>query len=145
RDTRRLAARTNSSAQGIIDLLRFDLANSRSLSQSPDGLTIVLVGHGALDRRALTPNNRLVRVTYRVDSSGTFTRQQEYLDEPARPQRWNDLVATGVARVDITTTSNDSEPVAEAAIAPAMLGARRIGDVRVAPQEVMSTSIPSRV
>jgi prepilin-type N-terminal cleavage/methylation domain-containing protein len=146
RDQKRLSARNETNTEGVVELLRFDLANARSMSQSSDGLTLVLVGHGGLDRRALAANNRLVRVTYRIDPErGALARQQEYLDDPVRPHRWSELVVTNVARLDVIATSNDSELVTEPAMSASMLGAQRIGDVRVAPQSVESSTVPTRV
>src|SRR2546430_271794 len=64
RDQKRLSSRAESNADGIIELLRFDLANARTMTQSNEGRMLVLVGHAGLDRRSLTATNRLTRVVY---------------------------------------------------------------------------------
>src|SRR2546421_237164 len=89
RDQQRLAARSETSIEGIVELFRFDLANARTMTQSLDGRVLVLIGHGGIDRRALAPTNRLTRVTYRIDieRGGTLSRTQEYIDDRVRPQR----------------------------------------------------------
>jgi len=148
RDQNQLAARTQDTSAGIVDLLRFDLANARSITQSPDGQTLVLVGHGGLDRRTMSPTNRLTRVIYRIDAAtGNLTREQSYLDDAARPARWSELTATGITRIDITPTSGDSEIVREPALGAAMFAPnRRTGDVKAAGQSLPeSRSVATRV
>jgi prepilin-type N-terminal cleavage/methylation domain-containing protein len=147
RDQRRLAARAQDSTGGIVELLRFDLANARSVTQSPDGQTLVLVGHGGLDRRSMSPTNRLTRVVYRVDSpSGNLSREQTYLDDPARPARWTELAATGIARIDIIPASGDSDFVREPALNATLFAPnRKMGDVKSVAMLPESRSPPTRV
>jgi hypothetical protein len=147
RDQKRLSSRPQSNADGVIELIRFDLANARTMTQSADGQNVIFIGHGGLDRRSFAATNRLTRVIYRVDPDhGVLTRRQEYLDDPARPQKWEELLATGVARIDVIAASNDGEPVRERAVSAALLGARRIGDVKIVPADMpLSITVPSRV
>src|SRR5438552_1574402 len=144
RDQKRMSSRPQSNAEGIVELIQFDLANARSMTQSADGQAIIFIGHGGLDRRTFAATNRLTRVIYRVDPDhATLTRRQEYLDDPARPQKWEELVATNVARIDVIAASNDGEPVREPAVTPALLGVRRIGDVKSVPADVpLSMTVP---
>lgn len=107
--------RTINSAQGhdaLLTQLRWDLANARTMTQSDDGLSLTLVGHGAIDRRTLTPTGRLVSVTYRYTPghSGALIREQECLDDPAQPQRWQETVAWDVTALSATPAGAD--PVA---------------------------------
>jgi prepilin-type N-terminal cleavage/methylation domain-containing protein len=148
RDQQRLAARSETSIDGIVQLLRFDLANARTMTQSPDGRVLVLIGHGGLDRRTLAATNRLARVTYRIDSErgGTLSRTQEYIDDRVRPQRWSELFATNVARIDAISASGDSEIVSEPAVSASMFASgHRIGDVKIVPQAPPSLTVPTRV
>jgi len=148
RDQQRLAARSETSVEGVVELLRFDLANARTMTQSPDGRVLVLIGHGGIDRRTLSPTNRLTRVTYRIDAErgGTLSRTQEYIDDRVRPQRWSELVATNVARIDAIPASGDSELVRESAIGASMFATgQRVGDVKLAPQAPPSLTVPTRV
>jgi hypothetical protein len=148
RDQQRLAARSETSIDGIVELFRFDLANARTMTQPPDGLVLVLIGHGGIDRRALVATNRLTRVTYRIDAErgGTLSRTQEYIDDRVRPQRWSELVATSVARMDVIVASGDSEFVREPAVNALMFATgQRVGDVKLMPQAPPSLTVPTRV
>jgi type II secretory pathway component PulJ len=87
-----------------LDLLQWDLTNARSVSQSPDHRTLVLVGHGAIGPDTLRPNGRLVRVVYSCSTRGNvwrLTRQQQYLDDPARPQGWTELVSETISSIQV--------------------------------------------
>lgn len=103
----------------LMDLLRRDLANARTLGRSADGRGVVLEGHGGLNRASLVPTGRLTRVTYRVRPAGgagrgaggggggppCLVREQQYLDDPARPEPWADVVAVGVRRFRLAATA----------------------------------------
>jgi prepilin-type N-terminal cleavage/methylation domain-containing protein len=112
RDRRRLAARSESNRPAAaIELLRWDLTNAETISPMVDG--VMLQGHGGIDPSSLEPNNRLVRVTYRVRREGGASdlfREQRYLDDPVRPQRWDDLVLRDVRRVAVAPSGNPKSP-----------------------------------
>jgi type II secretory pathway component PulJ len=108
----REAAHTTSSDRSdardsVKDLLAWDLANARTMIEAPDGSMLVLVGHGAIARSSRTPTGRLVRVTYRCEKregQSWLVRQQQTLDDPARPQTWSELVAGGVTSIEVIAT-----------------------------------------
>ncbi len=104
----------------VLEMLRWDLTNASSFSSTAGEIRID--GHGGIDPRTLLPNNRLTRVTFRLRRIGATTaalfREQEYLDDPIRPQRWSELVADGVKLLAISPESGD------AATIPARVGVR---------------------
>ena len=79
----------------VAGLIAFDLQHARTYAATGD-VVLELVGNNGIDRRTRRPDGRLVRVTYR-QAAGQLWRQQEYLDDPARPDAWQDLAATGFA------------------------------------------------
>jgi prepilin-type N-terminal cleavage/methylation domain-containing protein len=90
----------------LLESLRWDLRNAGSMSQSARGL--VLIGHGGIDPQALTPTGRLTRVTYRLvhdKSMQLLVREQEYLDDPALPQHWREIMAVGIKEFVIAADS----------------------------------------
>jgi len=105
RDTRNAVAKDPAvELKGTLELLQWDLSNARSVSQSADHRTVVLEGHGGIGPDTLRPNGRLARVIYSCQLRGgawRLTRGQQYLDEPARPQNWTDLVGVGINAVEI--------------------------------------------
>jgi prepilin-type N-terminal cleavage/methylation domain-containing protein len=112
RDQKRLAGR-NETARPIaaIELLRWDLTNAESITSTADG--VVLQGHGGINPSALEPNNRLVRVIYRIRREGgesNLFREQQYLDDPVRPQPWGDLVLRDVRSVTVAPGGNPKSP-----------------------------------
>lgn len=101
RDARRLSARTHfTPSEAVFALIRWDLANASSASASPDGLALVLIGHGGLDREMLRPNGRLCRVVYRIRAGAGLVRDQRYQDDPAHSESWSELVVAGAARIE---------------------------------------------
>ncbi len=92
RDRIRLTqAQSRPHAEMLVERLRWDLANARTMSQSPDGQSLLLIGHGGIDPDSFSTTGRLARVVYRCHQQGklsVLTREQEYLDEPARPRAW---------------------------------------------------------
>src|SRR5258706_30265 len=66
RDARRVAqsAAAAPDLRSTIDLMQWDLTNARSMSGSPDGRALVLVGHCAINPASLHPSGRLTPVTY---------------------------------------------------------------------------------
>jgi prepilin-type N-terminal cleavage/methylation domain-containing protein len=115
RDARRITlAPPIDNVQKITQMLSWDLTNSRTMIAAPDGSAVVLVGHSGIGRDTATPNGRLVRITYRcIHERGDswLVREQQFLDDPARPMRWRELVAGGVATLNLT-------PVGQQAIEP---------------------------
>jgi hypothetical protein len=93
---------------GAFDLLRRDLANGAAFIGQPRPDGFVIIGHGGIDARTLQPNGRLCRVAYRVDG-GFLTREQDYLDDPIRPDRWREIVGVNVKRIDLRPISADGE------------------------------------
>ena len=88
RDRRKLTT-LNSAAppEGVIELLRWDLSNAQSISLGPDDQSIVLVGVNGIDSAALTPNGRLVQVSYQLQPNGRSNdlwRVQSCLDDRSR-------------------------------------------------------------
>jgi len=105
RDQRAVGAMSAAeNADGAMMMLRWDLVNSRFVTPTADG--VVLIGNGGIDHRTLTISGRPARVSYRV-VHGSLLREQELLDEPARPQRWTELVASGVTRIALEPMSGD--------------------------------------
>jgi prepilin-type N-terminal cleavage/methylation domain-containing protein len=100
-------------ATGTADLFQFDLANARSFSQSDDQ-SIVLIGVGGIDDATLVPNGRLVQVTYKIQSAAStknLWRVQQYLDDPARPQVWQELVTANVSSFSVDPNPGPESPV----------------------------------
>lgn len=135
RDRRRLASSVAAPAgQEFIEQLRRDLINAGTIAQDRDGRTLVLIGNGGIDRRSLAGNGRFARITYRrlSDASAScLLREQEYLDDPVRPDRWAELVAVGVNGIRVIPESTDAWPVDAGAETTGVVGA--------------TTTIPSRV
>jgi prepilin-type N-terminal cleavage/methylation domain-containing protein len=97
--------------QPILQMLQWDMSNARTMIQASDAKTLVLIGHGGIDRNTLAPNGRLVRVMYSCRMRGGLScllRQQEYLDDPIRPQRFSEMVASGVTRISIAPAAGQS-------------------------------------
>ena len=126
----------------LVELLRKDFVNSSAVIWSSDGDTIVMVGHGGLDAKLLTPTGRLSLITYRMTGRGpaaSLIREQRYLDDPVRPGIWREVVSVGVRDFAIGPRSNDADAVAlgedvAGRISPAALG-----------RGVRVTRVPSRV
>ena len=112
RDQRRLTAEDKPNRpSAAIELLRWDLTNARTIIPIADG--VVLEGHGGIDPTALTPNNRLTRVTYRVRrdaGESNLFREQQYIDDAIRPQAWEDLVLRGVQAVGVSPAGHEKWP-----------------------------------
>jgi prepilin-type N-terminal cleavage/methylation domain-containing protein len=113
RDAKKIAAEPLNDGRAIFDLLQWDLTNARTMVQSSDGRTLVLIGHGSLAQGTLHVDGRLVRVTYSCRSranSPCLVREQQYLDEPVRPARWAELVGTGIATISVIPAGAESSP-----------------------------------
>jgi hypothetical protein len=110
RDRRRMETRAQAAEPTImLDLLRRDLANSQTMHARPDG-AIVMVGHAGVDRKTLIANGRLAKVIYHT-ANKVLLREQTYLDDPIRPDRWSEIVAMRVQRLAITPTAADAQPL----------------------------------
>jgi hypothetical protein len=97
--------------QSVFSMLQWDLSNARTMIQSADAKTLVLIGHGGIDPNTLAPNGRLARVTYSCRAGGRLSclfRRQEYLDDPVRPQGFTELLASGVDRVSVVPAGAQS-------------------------------------
>jgi prepilin-type N-terminal cleavage/methylation domain-containing protein len=106
------AAAASPLPQTLVDRMRWDIVNAESIDFGRDGSSVVLIGHGAIDRQSLTGNARFCQVTYRL-ASGCLTREQQYLDNPGQPDRWRELVAGNVRGFRITPESTDAFPAGE--------------------------------
>jgi prepilin-type N-terminal cleavage/methylation domain-containing protein len=111
RDRKRLTAAQNlPSPQAMINRFQWDLTNAQTLSQSPDGHSLELIGHCAIDYKTLAPNGRLVTVDYRLYQDGDtscLVREQKYLDDPAAPSPWRELISIGVTNFRVIARSTD--------------------------------------
>ena len=111
RDRKRLTAAQNlPSPRAMIDRFQWDLTNAQTLSQTADGRWLELVGHGGIDYKTLAPNGRLVTVDYRLYQDGDtscLVREQKYLDDPAAPNPWRELISIGVSSFHVIAQSTD--------------------------------------
>jgi hypothetical protein len=97
-------------ATGAMELIRRDLANGTALIGNANDAGFALIGYGGIDARTFVGNQRLSYVAYRV-AGGVLVREQAYVDDPIRIDRWREVVATGVNRVALTPVSADGERV----------------------------------
>jgi prepilin-type N-terminal cleavage/methylation domain-containing protein len=117
RDRRRMEARTAiDPSTGTMDLMRRDLVNGAAIVAATNPSGFELVGFSGIDAKTFTANQRLVHVRYRVvrsagRGSGVLVREQSYLDDAIRPDRWNEVVAAGVNKIVLTAVSDDPDPV----------------------------------
>src|SRR5258706_3841860 len=116
RDRRRMEARTAiDPSTGVMDIIRRDLANGAAIVGAVELNGFELVGFGGIDAKTFAANQRLVRVQYHVVRSGhgagVLVREQSYLDDAIRPDRWIEVVAAGVIKVGLTAISDDADPV----------------------------------
>jgi hypothetical protein len=112
RDAGRASALANPAVdlQGTTDLLQWDLSNAQTMYPSIDRRSLVLIGHGSIAPGTLSPNGRLVRVTYACQFRGSvwrLMRTQQYIDDPARPQTWSDLVGQGVNAIEVLPVGSE--------------------------------------
>jgi len=112
RDRRRIDnAVTQPHTQSMMDRIQWDLANARTMNQSPNGQALVLVGNGGIDPQSFAPTGRLTRVIYGIVQSGKtsiLVREQEYLDDPIRPEHWRDIMSIGVKSMLVIPVGNDA-------------------------------------
>lgn len=111
RDRLRMEARQASEHRGeALAMIRRDLANGAALVGPVDAAGFEVVGFGGIDAKTFLPNGRLVRVRYRIvrqGRSGVLVREQAYLDDPVRVDRWSEIVALDVNRIGLLPLSND--------------------------------------
>ncbi len=101
-------------SSGAFEMIRRDLANGVALVGSGDASGFEVIGFGGVDAKTFLPNQRLVRVRYRIvrdARGGMLVRDQAYLDDPVRVDRWSDVVAIGAGRINMAALSNDGEVV----------------------------------
>lgn len=95
-------------SSAVLDLIEADLRGAHTVARgSAGGVVLSLVGNHSLDPAALRPNRRLVRVVYRVVGRGLW-REQEYLDDPIRPQMWADMVSGEPCEVSLDPQPDES-------------------------------------
>lgn len=86
----------------MMKMIGWDLKNATGIVIGHDRLTIT--GHGGIDPKTLTANDRAARVVYRVTTNdrgvGALVREQNYLDDAIRPEPWSDIVAVNVNGLD---------------------------------------------
>lgn len=140
RDRIRMETRQASEySSAAIELIRKDLISSVAFvgRSTPDGFE--LISFNAIDPKSLLPNQRLVRIKYRL-SRGILVRDQAYLDDSVRVDRFGDAVAIGVTRIDLTALSNDTLPVR---ISDDLT--ERLRAIDRAPAISQATQIPARL
>jgi hypothetical protein len=114
RDRRRMTSegrRGQSESTVVLDLIRADLVDARTLVQGTDGNRVKLTGPMLTDPARLVPTGRLADVTYEVvppdggegGGGGWLVRRQRSLDDPREAGKtWSELVAVGVASLSFT-------------------------------------------
>ncbi len=115
RDRAAMAAADPHHIRGAADLIEWDLRYAHTATAGAEDVVVELVGNNGIVRGTLTPDGRLVRVTYRRAGNALW-RQQEYLDDPARPERWQEQAAG-----DFRTLSLQPPPGDFATVLPARL------------------------
>ena len=98
----------NDSADSIMQIIRWDLENADTVQPLRGGQAFILIGHGSLDPLTRTPTSRRTRVIYEIRRSNginSLIRSQIYLDDAARPQRWEELVAMNISQINIAAAN----------------------------------------
>ena len=115
REQRKLAAaQDQDAANAILNLLRHDLANSESVRLLPNQRGFILTGHAGLDPKSLLSTDRRTRVIYEIRRKARalcLVREQTYLDDPIKPLRFEELIATNVTSLSLSPAG--STPVDE--------------------------------
>src|SRR5947209_5308283 len=102
------AAQDQDPTNSILTLLCHDLANSESARPLPNERGFILTGHAGLDPKSLTPTDHRTRVIYEVRRRADILcliREQTYLDDPIKPQRFEELIATNITSLSISGTN----------------------------------------
>lgn len=105
-------ARTQTTAP--LELIRRDLESAVAMVGASDARGFEAITFSAIDPQSLLPNQRLARVRYQIIQQGrqsVLIRDQAYLDDPVRVDRWSEIVAVGARRLTIVALSADDEPV----------------------------------
>jgi prepilin-type N-terminal cleavage/methylation domain-containing protein len=120
RDRRRMEAHAAAEHSPVAaELLRRDLANAVALLNTSGAGDVELLGYSGVDPVTLRPDGRLVRVLYHLDrrdprgggGGGVLTREQAYLDDPVRVDRFTEIVATNVTRLSLGGLATGAEQV----------------------------------
>jgi type II secretory pathway pseudopilin PulG len=101
------AAQDEGPANSILSLLRRDLSNSESARPLPNQRGFILTGHAGLDSKSLTPTDRRSRVIYEIRRRANticLIREQTYLDDPIKPQHFEELIATNITSLSLSGT-----------------------------------------
>src|SRR5205085_1338841 len=88
----------------ILTLLRRDLVNSETARLLPSDRGFILIGNAGLDAKTLTPTDRRTRVTYEIRRRANtlcLIREQTYLDDPVKPQRFEELLSTSITALSL--------------------------------------------
>jgi type II secretory pathway pseudopilin PulG len=100
----------------ILTLLRRDLSNSETARLLPNDRGFILIGHAGLDSKSLQPADRRTRVIYEIRRRAKvlcLIREQTYLDDPIKPQRFEELLATNITQLSLSapgaTSTDDQE------------------------------------
>jgi type II secretory pathway pseudopilin PulG len=102
---RTTAAQDQDPANFILALLRHDLSNSETIRPLQNDRGFILTGHAGLDAKSLTTTDRRSRVIYEIRRRANvlcLIREQTYLDDPIRPQRFQELLATNITSLSIS-------------------------------------------
>ncbi len=94
--------------KSILTLLRRDLANSESAAPLANQRGFILTGHAGLDSKSLTPTDRRARVIYEIRRRGNalcLVREQIYLDDPTKPRRFQELIATNINSLSLSAAN----------------------------------------
>jgi len=89
----------------ILTLLHRDLSNSESARPLRNERGFILTGHAGLDSKTLTPTDRRTRVIYEIRRRANtlcLIREQTYLDDPIKPQHFEELIATDITSLSLT-------------------------------------------
>ena len=109
RQQKKISALPNQdSSNSIFDLLRRDLANSESARALPNQRGFILIGHAGLGSKSLAPTDRRTRVIYEIRrraSTLCLVRDQTYLDDPIRPQHFEEVVAANITALSLAAAS----------------------------------------
>jgi len=99
------AAQNQDPTTSILNLLRRDLSNSESIRPLSNQKGFILIGHAGLDSKSLQPTDRRTRVVYEIRRRANMLcliREQTYLDDPIKPQRFESLLATNISSLSIS-------------------------------------------
>jgi hypothetical protein len=99
------AAKDQDPSNSIVNLLRHDFANSESVRFLPNQRGFILTGHAGFNSKSLTPTDRRTRVIYEIRRRANvlcLIREQVYLDDPIKPQHFEELLATNITSLSLS-------------------------------------------